>query len=356
MKTVFHDKKISGILLVLPEQEILFEDEVNNYSFPLAQTMRLKKVMGYSKHRIAKPTTSTSDLCVYGLKHLLDTGRIAVDEIGAVIVLTITPDHFVPHVSNIIQGECGLQHDVLCMDISQGCCGFLLGLIQSFMLLEHLNNKKVVLFNADVLSHKVSKRDRNSYPIVGDAATVTIVENAKSARDIFVSIDTDGTKRDVLKIDAGGSRLPCSPETAEMKDDGEGNYRCLDNLRMDGSQVFSFVQTAVPPLIHETLDYAGLTVDDIDWYIFHQPNKFMLQKLADRIGIPRDKVFMNIVENYGNPSGASIPMAITHNLANEMIDRRFLCCLSAFGGGLSWGAMTIELGEMDFCEMLVSDC
>ncbi|MDY8045190.1 3-oxoacyl-ACP synthase III family protein [Paenibacillus polymyxa] len=356
MKTVFRKKKITGILGVLPGTETRFEDEVFNYNFPEKQTMRLKKIMGFEKHRVVKNTTASSDLCVSGLNYLLRENLINKNEIGAIIVVTTTPDHFIPHVSNIIHGECYLNNDVICIDISQGCAGFLHGLMQSFMLLEHLGDKKVILFNVDTLSKKVSKKDRNSYPLIGDAAGVTVVENDSHAKDMYFNMYNDGSRREALIIHAGGSRLPSSSETAVVRDtDHDGNLRSLDNLKMDGSEVFTFVQTEVPPLIEETLKFADQDKDQIDWFLFHQPNKFMLKKLAEKLEVPYEKVPMNIVENFGNPSGASIPIGIVHNLGPLMVDNKYNCCLSAFGSGLTWGAMTIELGEMSFCEMLISD-
>ena len=123
MKFTFNDKRVEGILAVLPEQEVFFDDEVENYTFPVKQTMRLKKVMGFEKHRIVKPETASSDLCAAGIERLLEQGLIKKDEIGAIVVATITPDHFVPHVSTILQGRFGLGQDVLCVDISQGMRG-----------------------------------------------------------------------------------------------------------------------------------------------------------------------------------------------------------------------------------------
>ena len=355
MKLKFHGKKISGILAVLPETEVLFDDEVDNYSFSASQTLRLKKIMGFEKHRIAKQETATSDLCVFGLASLMERNLIDPKEIGAILVATITPDYFMPHVCNIIHGRFDLPDETLCMDIPQGCCAFELGLMQAFLLLERMENKKVVLFNADVLSHKASKHDRNSFPLIGDAATITILENDSSFSDIYFHMKTDGTRCNALMIPSGGSRLPCSNETAEMKEDEEGNIRSLDNLIMDGTAVFQFVQHDVPPLIEETISEAGITKDEIEHYLFHQPNKFMLRKLAEKLEIPLEKTPMNIVENFGNPSGASVPLLIAHNLADAMIRKRSTCCLSAFGSGLAWCAMIMQLGEMDFCEKIVSN-
>lgn len=356
MKTKFSNKRIAGILTVLPEHEVLFDEEIGNYAFPEKQTLRLKKVMGYNKHRIAKTETSSSDLAVFGVKHLLEEGMLNREEIGAVIVSTITPDYFVPHVSNIVQGECGLSQETLCVDLPQGCCGFLVGLVQGFMMLDYLPGKKVVLVNADVLSHKVSKRDRKSYPLVGDAATVTVLEHAPGAPDLCVNLKMDGTRRNVVLIPAGGSRMPCTAETSEMHDDGEGNWRSQENLRMDGNSVFAFVQGEVPPVVEETLEFAGLDKESVEWFLCHQPNRFVLKKLAESLKVPYEKVPMNIVENFGNASGASIPMAITHNLSTEMLKKDQQCCLVSFGSGMTWGAITAQLGHMEFCQTIVSNC
>ncbi len=355
MQMEFTGKKISGLLGILPEREVFFDDEVGNYSFPEKQTLRLKRVMGYEKHRISKETSSAADFATYGLDYILKENWISKEEIGALVVVSLCPDHFVPHISNIVQGRLGLGQDTLCVDMPQGCCGFLLGLTESFMLLEHMTGKKVVLINVDILSHKVSKRDRNDYPLIGDAATITIIENDTAEDKIYFEMHMDGSQGDVLKIPAGAFRMPSTPETAVMNDVGDGNYRSLDNMYMDGSAVFNFVQTEVPPLIEHVLKTTGNTIDDMDYFLFHQPNKFMLQKLAEKLGVPFGKLPMNLVENYGNPSGASIPLVTIHNLKEEMKTQSFRCCLSAFGSGLAWGAMIMQLGNLDYCDMIVSD-
>lgn len=355
MRAVYRGKKISSILGVLPGTVSYFDDEVDNYTFPPKQTMKLKKIMGFESHRLSKEDCFSSDYCIYGLKYLLDKEVVRKEEIGAVIVVTLSPDYFLPQISNIVQGELELGEDVLCLDIAQGCCGYLIGLMQSFMLLEQMGDKKVILCNVDVLSKKVSHKDRNDFPLSGDAASVSVIENDPDAEDIHFIMYMDGKRRNALRIPAGGFRLPNSPETAEMKDVGDGNLRSLDNLHMDGSAVFSFVQEEAPPCIEETLEFAGVTKEDIDYYLFHQPNKFMLQKLREKLGVPKEKMPDDLVVKYGNPSGVSIPMVITDNLSNELTDKSFLCCLSAFGSGLAWGTMVLNLGNLDFCEIVESD-
>lgn len=353
MKAVFKNKRIKGIVSVIPEKESFFEDEIENYAFPARQSKRLKDIMGFEKHRLAKDETATSDLCVAGVNYVLEAGYLKKEEIGALVVVTITPDHFVPHVSNIVQGKVGLGTDVICMDIAQGCAGFVLGLMQSFMMLDYLDDKKVLLLNADVLSHKVSKYDRGSFPLVGDAGAVTVIENAPS-NDIYFNIFNDGSRGEALIIPAGGSRMPSSAETAQWQDSDDGNRRTLENLHMSGQDVYNFVQSDAPPIIEECIEMAEKTKDEIEWFLFHQPNEFMLKKLADRLSVPHEKVPMNVVREFGNPSGASIPLAITHNLEAVLSENMQLCCLSAFGGGLCCAAMVMELGCFDFCEIIES--
>lgn len=357
MKTIFRNKKISGLLSVLPATTVKFEDEINNYTFPPKQTLRLQKVMGYKQHAIVKDTTATSDLCLAGLEYILQKGWLKKEEIGGIVVACSYPDHFIPPVSMIIQGKLDLPEDVYCIDISQGCVGFLMALTQGFMLLEHIRDKKVVVISADVLSKKVSKQDRNSFPLAGDAAGIAVVENCDEENEIFTIIRNNGSMGDALTIPAGGSRMPSTVETAKLVDkDNDGNLRSLDNLTMKGSDVFTFVQTKVPPMIDEVLEYAGVTKEDIAYYLFHQPNKFMLKKLAEKIGVPYEKVPMNVVEEFGNSSGACIPVCATFNIADILKTEKHKYCLSAFGSGLTWEAMVMDIGNLDFCEMLVSDC
>lgn len=356
MKTTFYHKKITGMLSVLPGNTVKFEDEIQNYTFPPKQTLRLQKVMGFKQHAIVKETTAASDLAAAGLEYLFDRGFLKKEEIGALVVACAYPDQFIPPVSTILQGKFGLGENVFCVDISQGCVGFLMALTEGLLLLEHLGDKKAVVISTDVLSKKVSKSDRNSYPLTGDAAGIAVVENCREDCAIQTIVRNNGAMGDALMIPAGGSRLPCSAETAVLRDaDGDGNLRSLDNLVMKGADVFTFVQTKVPPLIEETLAYAGLGKEEIDWYLFHQPNRFMLRKLAEKLDIPYEKVPMNVVEEFGNSSGACIPVCATFNLAEQLKSEKKKTCMAAFGSGLTWAAMVMELGELDFCEMLVSN-
>jgi 3-oxoacyl-[acyl-carrier-protein] synthase III len=349
---IFKKKSISSILTVLPGKIVKFDDEISNYSFSENKTAKLKKIMGYNQRHVVEDDTAGSDLALHGLRYLLDEKIIADIEIGALVVVTQSPDFILPPTSNVIHGKLKLGQDVLCMDINQGCAGYIVGLMQSFMLLDVIKKAKVVLITVDVLSKKVSKRDRNSNPIVGDGAAITIIEKIEGEQVINFEINMDGTGWDVLQIPAGGFRLPSSDLTRVMQEDQSGNIRSLDNLVMRGDDVFNFVQTRVPPMIESLLKVSGYTKNEIDYFVFHQPNKFMLNKLADKLEVPRDKVPSNVVENFGNASSVTIPTAIAFNYSEELRSGSLLLCLAGFGVGLTWAGLVMEIGKLDICKII----
>jgi len=348
MDLKFKNKKISGILSILPSTIVKFEDEMAYYNFSAAKSLKLKMAMGYNTHRIAKNGQCSSDLCIHGLQYLFDNGLLGKEEIDALLFVSQSPDYFMPPTSNVIQGHFGLKSDMICLDINQGCAGFEIGLIQSFMLLEQESINKVVLMNADVLSPKVSKRDRNSNPLIGDAAAITIVEKSDIPSTIHANVKMDGSNALALTIPAGGFRLPCSPETAQMEEDAAGNFRSKDNLVMKGDDVFNFVMREVPPMIHHLLQIAEVHKEDVSWFMFHQPNKFMLNKLADAIKVPREKMPSNIVENFGNSSGATVPVNISYNLGESLLSSSAKICLAGFGVGLTWSSILMDIGNLNF--------
>ncbi len=352
MDFVFKNKKISGILTVLPKKAVKFEDEMANYSFSPAKCMKLKLAMGYNEHRIAEPGQCSSDFCKFGLQYLFDNDLLKREEIDALLFVSQSPDYFMPPTSNLLHGKFGMRQDCLCMDINQGCAGFELGLIQACLLLDQPAIKKVVLLNADVLSPKVSPRDRNSKPLIGDAAAITVIEECKEDNPIYANIKMDGTGALVLNIPAGGFRMPSSPETAVMEEDAAGNFRSKDNLVMQGDEVFNFVQREIPPMIEHLYEQSGGDRNDVDWYMFHQPNKFMLHKLADKLGVPHEKMPANIVENFGNASGVTVPTCISYNLGETLCNETKQLCMAGFGVGLTWSSIMMEIGNLSFNKII----
>lgn len=347
----FKGKKISGVLSVLPENEYLFEDETANPKD--VKNRRLKRIIGFGARRRVKGTTTLSDMLLYGMNHLLEHDKIKKEEIGAIVVSTLSPDYFLPQISSILQGEIGLANDVYCIDIMQACAGYVVGLIQAFMLLEHLGDKKVLVCTGEIFNRKSDENEpKFEHPSFGgDIANISIVENTEEDKKIYASIYNDGEHREALIIQDGGFKNPMTPEKIALQ---TSNIPCL-GVTMDGTGVFNFVQREVPPAIFELLERAGMEKEEIDYYLFHQPNKFMLQKLAEKMGIPYAKLPMDITEKLGNSDSGTIPAVMTSDVAEDLLSQNNHCCLSGFGGGLTWASIIMDIGNLDFCENIISD-
>jgi 3-oxoacyl-[acyl-carrier-protein] synthase-3 len=149
--------------------------------------------------------------------------------------------------------------------------------------------------------------------------------------------------------------MPSTPETAEMKDCGDGNIRALDHMYMDGTEVLNFVMREVPPLVDGLYKRAGQNIADTDYFLFHQPNKFILDKLAEKMKVDKSKMPMDLVEKTGNPSGASIPLITALDLKEEFLQNSYKCCLSGFGSGLAFGAVLMDFGGFEHCEVLETE-
>lgn len=352
MHLKFKNKKITGILSVLPSNEINYLDEIGNYNFSEKQSIKLGKIMGYGSRRIVDSNTSVSDLCTYGLNYLFDNNLLDKNSFQSIVLCTQSPDHFIPATSNIIAGNLNLSDDVICLDINQGCAGFEVGLMQTFMLLDTGAINKVVLLNADVLSKKVSIKDRNSRPLVGDGASITIIENCENDETIDIFLKMDGSGALSLQIPAGGFKLPSDEKTSELVQDAAGNYRSLNDLVMKGDEVFNFVQTKVPELLYEMFEKLKIDKSFFDYYFFHQPNKFMLEKLAEKLEIPYEKMPNNICEKYGNGSNNTVPLTICENLGKSSLKGSYKVCLGGFGVGLTWSLIKCKLENLEFCEII----
>jgi len=352
MNFTFKDKQITGILTVVPKHLAYFKDEIANYDFPERSSLKLQKLLGLESHRyLTDDSVTGSDMALYGIRHLIETGVLRADEIDALLYVTQTPDHFVPATSNIMQGSLGLKHDLICMDINQGCAGFLMGVMQGYMLLDLEGVNKVLLVNADTASKQTNNRDRNTFPLVGDGVAITILERAPST-PAWMSLKMDGSRWQALYVPAGAYRMRSTPETAEVRALGDGNFRSLEQITMDGNAIFNFTTIEVPELIQENLAYSGHAKESIDYFMFHQPNKFILERLAELLAIPREKMPNDTTTLFGNTSSVSIPQTICHSLGEKMLDHTFTFCLSGFGVGLTWNAMVTRVGPLNVCKII----
>jgi 3-oxoacyl-[acyl-carrier-protein] synthase-3 len=353
MKFIYSDFKISGILSILPKKEISFEDEISNYKASEGNSRKLKKLLGFDKRRIVEEGTTCSDLAVYGIKHLLSNEVLLKEDIGCILFVSVTPDYLSPPTSNVIHGQLDLSDDVVCLDINQGCAGFIVGVFNGFNLLNAGMSKKVILINADISSHIVSPKDRNTAPIFGDAATITVIEKSNDKNNVQIDIKNRGKDFDAIIIPAGGVRIKSSIESLRVTEDNDGNLRTLHHSHMKGDLVYNFTTNDVVNTINETIiDNPIFKKDKIDYYVFHQPNKFILNRMVDKLGLDHNLVPNNIVENFGNSNGSSIPLCLTYNFSEQLKIGYLNLFLSGFGVGLSWNTLLMRLGELNFCDII----
>ena len=350
MKFKFTNKKISGILTVIPKNEVSFDDYADKFQSTPKQMKRLKEVMGFDKRRVAKNGVNFSDMAVFGIEKILSAEYIKKDEIGALILITQSPDYFLPPTTNIIQGRLNLSTDVYCLDINNGCAGYIVGLVQAFQLFEHITDKKILLLAGESCGERTSdKQNINTTNrdtlLWGDAVSISVVENDlnRNSDVIFADVQAVGTKCLYIKCpEKSFGEIATSQEFVAVE--------YMKKSVMNGGEVFKFTQVDVPPVIEKVLKDSCKSKAEIDWFLFHQPNKFMVENLAEILGIPLEKTPSNVVSKFGNAASATIPTNICLNLTPDILQKSFRVCMSGFGTGLTVGAMTMQLGPLNFCE------
>ncbi len=340
------------MITVVPKEEYRFDDEYPLFKLTADKAKRFKKMMSLDRHRIAPPEVCSSDLCMHGLQRLLNEGTLKKEEIGALLFISQTSDYYMPPTSNVIQGKLGLGHDMICLDINQGCAGFLSGLMQAFLLLNIPTIPKVVLLNGETGSKQMDKCNRISYPLTGDAGSVTVIERCEDENPIYVIIKNDGSRHKVIMVPAGGYRMPTTPETLKLRDVDEGVRQSLKHVHMDGAAIFNFTMQDVPPQVEEALSFSGDTRESIDHFLFHQPNPFILKQMAEKMKIPAEKLPNNIVSLYGNCSSVTIPLNTAHNCGEALVRESRRVCFSGFGVGLTWMTMVMDLGPLEVCKVV----
>ncbi len=355
MKTTFYGKKITSILSLLPETEYNFEDDMKLNNLSEKQNRKLQKTMGYEKHRLFKSDSYVSKIATFGLRYMFDNHILEKEDISAIILSSTTPDFLMPGTSNLIMSNLDLDNSVFCMDTNQQCAGYANGLLQAFMLLNNDNMNKVILITGDVLAKNPDRSNTSGYPLSGDAITITVVENCEKNLPIFLHTIIDSSKYDALIFPALGFRDNSQEEIEKYSSSKYGFNKNIKSVHMDGQAVFQYVMQDIPKYINETLEFAKINKDDLDYYFFHQPNKFMVDKLSQKLGVAKNKVPSNVVTYYGNSNSSTIPVCICHNVHNDITKKTYNCMLAGFGAGLTYSSIIMEIGKLDFCDMLITN-
>lgn len=351
-KAYFKKSCIRGIVTSVPATKKSIDDEVDMYGGNVEQVERIKKTIGLHERHAVEGNTTAGDLCEQAARRLFEGCKVSAEEIDAVIMVTQTPDYFQPATACVLHGRLGFKTDCAAFDVNLGCSGYVYALWLASMMIEVGSCRSVLVLAGDTISRCVNPRDRALAPLFGDAGSATLVSQTGEETESWFSLKSDGTGFEHLIVPAGAFRHPSTEATRKEEADADGNVRSAENLKMNGAEVFNFSIKVEPPAIREILDFAGKTVDDVDYLVFHQANKYIISNIARRLKVPLEKTPCATVERYGNQSCASIPGTICDCLADALREKRMNLVLSGFGVGLSWASCFLTLDRLECCEVV----
>lgn len=324
----FKFPKIKGIVTTVGGNKIDFFSEAAKLGLNEKEYLRLSKAIGLeSRCVVSHKETTTSDLCVKSAQRLLKGVGADPNSIGGLIFVSQTPDYAAPSTAISMQARLGLPVTSMAFDIRLGCSGFVYGLSIAYSLVESGLNR-VLLCVGDVASRLVPDNDHSITPIMGDAGAAILIERDRS--NSFFQLYSDGAGERALFVPNSGFRSV--PEDVGLP----------ALMRMDGAQVFNFTLQRVPGMIDSILSMANLQPDQIDYFVLHQPNKYILTNIQKRLDVGDEKFPKFTQSKFGNQNSASIPGTISGFLSKEFSTKKVTSVFAGFGIGLSWGACVIE--------------
>ena len=275
----------------------------------------------------ASDDQACSDLAYEAARRCLENGKIDGSEIDLILLATITPDQPTPSTACHVQRMLGSNAPA--MDLGAACSGFMYALVTGMQFIKTGTYQRVLIIGADLMSRTVNPADTKTFPLFGDGAgAVVIGPGGEEQGFISYTLGADGHGAELLEQPAGGTRCPATAETIAKN---------LQYLQMDGRSVFKWAIRTLSDSVNQVLDAASLPADEIDLTIFHQANIRIIDAAANDLGLPADKVFVNL-DKYGNTSAASIPLALAEAVEQRLVRPGQNLLISGFGAGLAWGA------------------
>ena len=326
---------------------------INNYEytdyFPAEQVKEVVDKVGVFERRFADSETCSSDLCMAAAEKLIADNNIDKNEIDLLVFLSQTPDYRMPATSICLQERLGLPNSCIAFDMQMGCAGFCYALSVVYGMMQGGNIRKALILDGETRSKVYSPKDRRSAFIFGDGGVAALVERNDKFGNSWFSLNSDGSRYDLIMIKGGGYRHMSSPETLEEKVvDEYGNIRSDEQGFMRGGDVFNFVIREIPRDIKNTLDFSGVDKEQIDYIVFHQANNFINSYIAKKMKLDTTKI-PHTIEKYGNTSSVSVPLTIVSELKGKL-DGSKTVLMSAFGVGMSWAT-----GIVPFVNCKISD-
>lgn len=326
---------IKAISYYLP-QTVLTNEQLT-IEFPEWSVGKVTKKVGINKRHISGENECVSDLAVKAAEQLFAKHDICKSEIDFVLLCTQSPDYFLPTTACIVQNRLGLSTSCGALDFNLGCSGYVYGLSLAKGLIASEIAKNILLITAETYSKHIHPKDKGNRTLFGDAATASLISTDGFAEIGKFSLGTDGSGYDKLIVKSGAFRTPEKVE--DLIFDNSGNPVSSDYLYMDGTGIFNFTLENIPSLVDKTLVVNELTKKEIDLYIFHQANKYMLDFLQNMLEIDDEK-FYHCLSEFGNTVSSTIPIALTESLKDNVLSGNIL--LAGFGVGLSWGGCILK--------------
>lgn len=327
---------IKGLSACVPKNIV---DNAEDYPKKWAGYESFVSATGIAKHRNSPENICSSDLCLNAAEQLIAELGWDKKEIDALVFVSQTPDFYnVPATSCLLQDRLGLSSNCYTLDVTLGCSGWVYAMSVISSLMQCGSIKRGLLLAGDTPTKFCSKDDKSTYPLFGDAGTVTALEYDEGADPIRFALNTDGSGYRAIIVNAGGFRNPVSNDSFIMKNHGEGKTRCDLNVEMDGEDVFMFGISKAPKVIKSLAEQYAIDLSAIDIFTFHQANLFMNEKIRNKLKIDAAKVPYSIQE-YGNTSCASIPLTLVTRCAEQLKSGKVRHIACGFGVGLSWGAL-----------------
>lgn len=330
------DVRIKDIAYYLPEKVITNEELVKD--FPEWSVTKIADKVGVCERRVAGNNETAMDLAVLASEKLFAKGNVKREEVDFVLFCTQSPDYKLPSSSCIIQNILGLNTNCGAFDFNLGCSGYEYGLAVAKGLVVAGAASNVLLLTGETYNHYIHPSDKGNRTIFGDGASATVVSTDGFATIGEFCLGTDGSGAKNLIVRSGGARYP--ERFGDLVFDDDGNPLSSDYLFMDGHEIFVFTLTKVPKMVEDVLTKNSLRKEDIDMFVFHQANKYMLEHLRKKLKIEEEKFFNNLAL-VGNTVSSTIPIALCDAKEQGVLNGNVL--LAGFGVGLSWGATIIRV-------------
>jgi 3-oxoacyl-[acyl-carrier-protein] synthase III len=340
----FDNVGIRAISCTVPKDVVKNRDLTDYYT--VDQIEKFIEATGIEERRFAKENECASDLCYNAACNLFDKTDWNREDVDMLIFVTQTPDYKSPGSAIILQDRLKLKKSTLVYDLNMTCSGFIHGLLMSYTFLKNPEINNILLMVGDTLSKAISLRDKSTGMLLGDAGVATIISRGDQFGPSYFSMNTDGGYTQAVLNPAGGYRMVSSHETLTDREFEDGSIRNLEQVEMNGMDVFSFAISELPRDVKRLLEYAGVAIDDIDKYAFHQANKYMMQHIAKKLKTNPDKMLQSI-HKYGNTAGVSIPLTLVENKALMKPGESVL--MNAIGAGFVYGTVLMNIAD---CEIL----